>query len=90
MMSFNEFCLKGWKLANYFLLNPFTPWFFLGMATEAIGISVQSKIGLPVIVDLDWVVGIGIAILIFHYQGTIFPEEDEDVESQDSSDQGPD
>lgn len=63
-----EYAIRGYKICLSFMLNPITPWFFMGMATEAIGISVQWKLGMPVLADLDFVVGVVIAIFLFYYQ----------------------
>lgn len=80
----SEYVFRGYKIALACMLNPITPWFFLGMATEAIGISVQWKLGFPVLVDLDFVVGVVIAMFLFYYQKKE-KEDDNDMESPDQA-----
>ena len=46
-----------------------TPWFFLGMALEAIGISVQFWLGQAAYPILDCVVGGAIGIGLMYWQG---------------------
>jgi hypothetical protein len=68
--------LKAYRAKDWFESNlmrvvdaPATPWFCLGMAFEGVGIGIQSLFRMTVFPMIDGVIGLGLAVLIFYYQG---------------------
>lgn len=71
-----------------FLLSPITPWFFVGMATEAFGLALQSSMNMSAYPGFDFIVGAIIAMFLFYYQKnehTGGNTDDDDVESPDQT-----
>jgi hypothetical protein len=63
-----EWAYRFRKMVLSFFYSSITPWFFLGMATEALGIAVQDLFGMSSYPVLDFLIGVIIGMFLMYYQ----------------------
>jgi hypothetical protein len=74
------------KMLLAFMYSPVTPWFFLGMASEAFGLSIQKIAGWPTIPEGDFIVGVIIGMFLLYWQNKYPLEECLDADESEDED----
>ena len=78
-----EWTWRFYKMLLHFFYSPITPWFFLGMATEALGIAIQDMLGWPYYPVIDFLIGVIIGMFLLYWQAKHPREEGREEEDDE-------